>query len=84
MAKKDNPEKLEIPVERNTAVEPNYEMQVHELKKIVESYAQREKLMQQQMIDVQKECDFKLQYALDCVKHCATSIQLVLNKPMEK
>lgn len=84
MAKNNNSEKLEIPVECNAAAEPNYEMQVHELKKIVESYAQREKLMQQQMVDNQRECDFKLQYALDCVKHCATSIQLVLNKPMEK
>lgn len=84
MSKNDNSEKLEILAERNTAAEPNYEMQVHELKKIVESYAQREKLMQQQVFDAQRECDFKLQYALDCVKHCATSIQLVLNKSTEK
>ena len=79
-------EDLVIPVdEPNTAETTStaaLEFQVEELKKIVESYAKREKILQQQYSDYVIKSRETMRFIGNCVLNCAEAIRLA-TKNME-
>lgn len=79
-------EDLVIPVDEPNTAENTptaaLEFQVEELKKIVESYAKREKLLQKQYTDYVIKTNDMLVFINSCINNCMQSIKLAI-KNME-
>lgn len=79
-------EDLVIPVDEPNTAEPSttaaLEFQVEELKKIVESYVKREKLLQKQYTDYVIKTNDMLVFIGACISNCMQSIKLAI-KNME-
>jgi hypothetical protein len=79
-------EDLVVPIDEPNTAETTttaaLEFQVEELKKIVESYAKREKLLQKQYSDYVIKTHETMRFIGNCVLNCAESIRLA-TKNME-
>lgn len=67
-----------------TGVKANVDARIADLKKIIEAYAQREKILHNEIQNVHKMYQARIQYLVDSIGILNTSAHLIKNQPIKE